>query len=439
VNKVRNPAVSFGLLVVLVAASPVLAITPGWLGPQLLTLVVAVMVLLLPSAPEADVRRSLMIFKPLAVAVLFPVAWMLLQIFPVPLGSVEHPVWRSAAAALAEPLSGHISIDLGYTLRALFGYLSLISLMFLTLVLTRNRDRAETLLFALCAITAFIAVELILFHGSTAFKSVGSPNDSADPLVALAALGIIVNVAFVMRTVERYETRGQRQPQSWRTCVSMMLLGATGALICLVALIYSTTYDMLIVVAFGLTIFGLVILLRRLSLGRWTAVTVCAAAFVACGGVIALRFAANPAASPLFRFTKLESAETGAATLRMLSDANWAGSGVGSYQALAAIYRDAAGIPGQTAINTITSMALEWGHVGLLITIALLIQLLVVLFRGALSRGRDSFYAASAAACLVMAFCEAYCDASSTDVTVQMMSAIVIGMGLSQTTGHRAT
>jgi hypothetical protein len=160
---------------------------------------------------------------------------------------------------------------------------------------------------------------------------------------------------------------------------------------------------------------------------------------VACGGVIALRFAANPAASPFFRFTRLESAETGAATLRMLSDTNWAGSGVGSYPALAAIYRDAAGVPGQTAINTITSMALEWGHVGLLITIVLLIQLLVVLFRGAVSRGRDSFYAASAAACLVTVFCEAYCDASSTHVTVQMMSAIVIGLGLSQTAGHRAT
>jgi hypothetical protein len=439
VNKVSNLAVSFGFLVVLIAASPVLAVTSGWLGPQLLTLVVAVMLLLLPGAPEADIRRSLVIFKPLAVAVLFPVAWMLLQIIPLPLGSVEQPVWRSAAAALAEPLSGHISIDLGYTLRALFGYLSLISLAFLTSVLTRNRDRAEAILFALCAITAFIAVELILFHDSTAFRSVGSPNDSADSLVALAALGSILNVVFVMRAVERYETRGQRRPQSWRTHVGMMLLGTAGAVICLIALVYSTTYDILIAMAFGLTILGLVILLRRLSLGRWTAVTVCAAAFVACGGVVALRFAANPAASPLFRFTKPESAETGAATLRMLSDANWAGSGIGSYQALAAIYRDAAGIPGQTAINTITSMVLEWGHIGLLITVVLLIQLLVVLFRGALSRGRDSFYAASAAACLVAAFCEAYCDASFTDVTVQMISAIVIGLGLSQTTGHRAT
>jgi hypothetical protein len=57
---------------------------------------------------------------------------------------------------------------------------------------------------------------------------------------------------------------------------------------------------------------------------------------------------------------------------------------------LAAIYRDASRFPGQTAINTITSMALEWGRGGLLIAMFLLLQLLVVLFRGALSRGRDS-------------------------------------------------
>jgi len=100
----------------------------------------------------------------------------------------------------------------------------------------------------------------------------------------------------------------------------------------------------------------------------------------------------------------------------MISDANWGGGGVGTYQALAAIYRDVTGVPGEAAINTITSMVLEWGRGGLLIAIVLLLQLLVSLFRGALSRGRDSFYAAAAAACLVTAFCEAFCDSSFTDI-----------------------
>jgi hypothetical protein len=430
VNKTRNLAISFGLLIVLIAAAPVLAVTRGWLGPQLLTLAVAVMLLLLPGTPKADIRSSLAIFKPLAVAALLPAVWMLLQIVPVPLGSIEHPVWRSAAAALAEALSGHVTVDLGYTVRGLFGYLSLISLAFLTSVLTRNRERAETILFALCTITTFIAVELILVRGN-------SPSDFTDSLVALTAFGTVLNVVFVVRTTERYETRAERRPHSARTYVGTMLLGVIGALICLITLIYSTTYDVLIAMAFGLTAVGLVVLVRRLNLGRWTVATVCASVFVACCGVIALRFAANPSVSPLFRFTKVATAEAEAATLRMISDANWAGAGVGSYAALADIYRDAA--PGDAALNTITSMVLEWGRAGLLIVTIALLQLLIVLFRGAISRGRDSFYAAGAAACLVTAFCEAYCDTSFTDVTVQMLAAIIIGLGLSQTIGQRAT
>src|SRR5260370_24216955 len=342
-NKSRNLAISFGLLIVLIAVSPVLAIPRGWLGPQLLTLAVAVLLLLLPSAPDADIRSSLAIFKPLAAAALVAGGWMLLEIVRVALGSIEHPVWRSAAAALTQALSGHVTVDLGYTVRGLFGYLTLISLTFLTSVLSRNRERAETILFALCTITTFIAVELILFRAFV--KPRNSPSDLADSLVALAAFGTILNLAFVVRTVERYETRGQRQPQSLRTYVGMMLLGAVGAVICLIALIYSTTSDVLIALAFGLVVVCLAVLLRRLSLGRWTIVTVCAAVFVACSGVIALRFAANPSVNPLLRFAKTETAEAGAATLRMIADANWTGTRIATYPADAATYRDAAGAP----------------------------------------------------------------------------------------------
>jgi hypothetical protein len=74
----------------------------------------------------------------------------------------------------------------------------------------------------------------------------------------------------------------------------------------------------------------------------------------------------------------------------MISDANWTGGGVGNYQALAAIYRDVAGVPGQTAIKAIMLMLLEWNRAGLLIAIVLLLQLLVLLLRGAFI-ARQSF------------------------------------------------
>ena len=432
-NRARNAAICFALLVVLIAMAPVIAIAPVWLGPQLVTIAVAVMLLLLPSLSEADFLRSLTIVKPLAVAAALPAAWMLLQIVPVPLGSIEHPVWRSAAAALPEITSGHVSVDLGYTLRGLFSYLTLISLAFSTCVLTRNRDRAETTLFALCTITTFVAVELLLFRHLPLFTRSNSP-DAADSLVALDAFGAILNLAFVVRTIERYDTR----TRSSRAYVGMLLLGVSGVVLCLTALIFSTTYDVVIATGFGLTALCLVVFVRRLSLGRWTAATVSAAMVVAWGGMVVLRSAANPAVSPILRFAKIAIEDGGAATLRMLSDANWTGSGVGTYQALAAIYRDAAGSPGESAIHTIASMVLEWGQFGLLISFFLLAQLLVMLDRGALLRGRDSFYAAGAAACLVTAFFEAYCDTSSTDITVQMLASIIVGLGLAQTTGRQA-
>ena len=104
---------------------------------------------------------------------------------------------------------------------------------------------------------------------------------------------------------------------------------------------------------------------------------------------------------------------------------------------LAQIYRDATGVPDQSAVNTIAAVLLEWGYAGALIIAVPMIQLLVVLLRGALSRGRDAIFVASAAACLVTICFEAYCDASLTTLAVQMLAAIIAGIGLSQTVGSR--
>jgi hypothetical protein len=436
VNRIHNLALHFGLLVTLIVATPVLAIRAGWLAPQLLTLVVALLLALLPRAPEADVRRSLDIFKPFAATALLPASWMFLQIIPIPLGSIDHPIWRSAATALSEPLSGHISIDLGFTLRALFGYLSLTALTFVTTVLARDRVRAERLLFAICTIATSAAIELILFDEFPALKSANSPDDFKDPLLALAAFGAILNIAFIVRANERYVTRSSSQPHSLRNYIGMVLVGIGGEIICLIALVRLATVDTLIAAGFGLTTICLLVLSRRLRFRRWTAATVFSAAAVACAGVLALRFAANPSLSPLFRFANFGSTDNAAAELRMISDATWTGAGVGTYQALAAIYRDATGAPSETAVSTMMSLILEWGYIGLLIVTVLFLQITAIMSRGALSRGRDSFYTAGAAGCLVAAFCEAFCDASFTSLAVQMMTAIIVGLGLSQSIGR---
>jgi hypothetical protein len=418
------------LLVVLIAATPLLALSGSWFWPQLITLVAAIMLALLPNAPDVDIQRSIAIFRPLAPAAMLPAAWILLQIMPVPSGSLAHPIWRSAAAALAESISAHISIDLGFTLRALFGYLGLIALAFSAAVAARNRDRAETLLFALCAVTTMVALALLVLpHLATA--------DALDDLVALVALGTVLDTVLIVRMVERSETRAQPQGGSRWPHAGMLLAGAGGVLMCLAALILSATYAVLVATLFGLAVLLLVVLIRRLALSRWTAVAVSAAVLVACCSLVVLQFPTNASASPLFRFARSDLTDAGAATLRMLSDTGWAGAGVGNYGVLAAIYRDATAVPGQSAINTIAAVLLEWGYAGALIAAVPVIQLLIVLLRGALSRGRDAFFSAGAAACLVTICSQAYCDASLTGIAVQTLAAIIAGIGLSQTVGSR--
>jgi hypothetical protein len=178
----------------------------------------------------------------------------------------------------------------------------------------------------------------------------------------------------------------------------MLLAGVTGGSFACSPLLRSATHDVLTAMTFGLVTLLLVVVIRRLSLRRSTAATVSAAVFVACSGVIVLQFSANASVGPLFRFTRIELADAAAANLRMLSDASWVGTEVGNYQVLAAIYRDGTGLLGQVPVDTMASMILGLRGVPL---IAILLLQLIVLLRGALSRGRDSFFAPTAAACLV--------------------------------------
>lgn len=437
-TKTSNAPVLSALLFLLVAETPVLAISSSRVGMPIAAMIIATTVLLLPRAPRNDVHQSVAIWRPLAALAALPAVWMLLQIVPTPLlGWVEHPIWQSAAAALPELHSGHVSIDLGSTLRALAQYLGVVALVFATCALARDRELAEKILFALCTISVLVAFELLLFWNGASLE-LGAPNPGfPDNLVASTSLGTILNLAFMVRTAERYETKAGPQALARRTFVLLLILGAAGAFLCLFATWVSTTINVVIAVGFGCVAFVLVIVLRRLHVGRWTAVTICSAVVILCFGVIVLRFAGNSSMPLLVRLAQASSADAGAAMQRLLSDASWAGAGVGSYQALAATYRDAAGLPSAAPVNTISSVILGWGYLGVCLLAAVFAQLLVLLFRGAFARGRDAFFATGAAACLVTMICEAFCDASLTDATFEILAAIIVGLGLAQTVGRQ--
>jgi hypothetical protein len=115
----------------------------------------------------------------------------------------------------------------------------------------------------------------------------------------------------------------------------------------------------------------------------------------------------------------------------MLSDTGWTGIGAGNYASLLPIYQELGGSVPKTP-STAAAFAIELGWPMALFTISATIGLVVILSRGALVRGRDSFYPAAAAACAIIVLGQAFCDASLLHSSVAVVGGAVIGLGLAQ-------
>ena len=86
--------------------------------------------------------------------------------------------------------------------------------------------------------------------------------------------------------------------------------------------------------------------------------------------------------------------------------------------------------------STVVGIVVEWGRPAFLILVISAIQLFAFTFLGALRRGRDSFLPAAAAACVAIVLFEAFCDPSLMRPAVQIIIAVIVGLGVSQSVGR---
>ena len=121
---------------------------------------------------------------------------------------------------------------------------------------------------------------------------------------------------------------------------------------------------------------------------------------------------------------------------RAVSNLPWLGNGVGTFKSLTQIYQDFESAPILGPPSTGVAVASEWGQPGLVALAGLTILLIVALLLGAVRRGRDSFFPSAAAAGVLVAGGEAFCDSSLLNLTVQIILAILIGLGVSQSVGR---
>jgi hypothetical protein len=424
--------IAFLLLLGLIGISPVLLIVDGPLIHALLVAYAAAMVALVGSSIRpAEEKHLASLVRPIAIIAVIPAVWMLIQMLPLPIKSLSHPIWASAETALGVPIMGSITIDPGATLVALCYYFAVVGILFVATAVTIDRARAESVLFWLVGVTTFAAAVRIV-HGVGGFTFLGESTDTGTSasITALCALGVILTAAAAIWAIERYETRRTETEVSFAKFAIILSTCLVAFAICSLALVCFATSPIIFAAACGLTTLVIVMVIRRLGLGGWAG---SAMAATAAGAAIAIAKTHAVSGDLTLRFALDSPTSLVPIAQRIIRDTGWRGTGAGTFASLLPIYGNVEHvITGVPAPTTAAGIAIELGQPALWAILIMVIICLMLLVRGALQRGRDAFYPAAAASCVVVSTLEAFCDAGLVDTAVIISATAVLGLGLAQ-------
>jgi hypothetical protein len=427
-NRVSTAAT---LLLACVILASGLAIHDGIAARSLIEALAAIAVASLGiSARAIDVDFVSRATQGLKIAAAVPAIWLIVQLLPSPIGA--HSIWANASEAVGQHSLGHISIDLGRSILALTFYLNNVALVLVGVFVARERRRAELILFALTGITAITVAGLLIGK----WGAIAGMTGTDETLSGIGALGILLSLTSATHALERHESEtAKAEGPTENHRLALIFIGA-GLLVDIVGLSVGGTANAILAVLFGITTFGSVQFIRRTGLGNWAMFALVGAMIVAAAMIVVWRYDPTRGLSPLFQFASASSVDALSMTQRMLYDSRWVGTGAGTFAAVLPIYQDL----GSSMVlppSTISGFAVELGLPMTLFVIAFAAWLIVVLYRAALSRGRDSFYSAAAAAGVVILLAEAFCDASLLNASVAVLGDALIGLGLAQRVSGR--
>jgi hypothetical protein len=414
------------ILVTLICASPVILLWDGLIVRGLVAGILALaLAITAQSLRPGETEFLISLVRPLAAVAVVPALWVLVQLLPIRF--LGHPIWNSAETALRHPVAGTISVDPGASVIALGQYLSVIAVAFLSAAVAVDRQRAEWILFMLTAAVTAIALMTMTLPATL-------PRAQA---IDCVSMGTIIASAACIRTIERYETR-RSSPQRSVPVLLWTFVACTAALaVCGAVVILGTTREILIATVYGIFALMCVSIIRRFALGP---IGTTAIAVPALGAAILLL-----AYQAVERGTSVPLAFMGASdrslalSERVLHDAPLAGTGAGTFAALAPIYRQIDDPPpGSTAATAAAAFAIELGKpMFWLITVATAGSSFILL-RASLRRGRDSFYPAMGGSCLITVLLLSFSNAGLFGTASSSIAAAVIGLAIAQSEGRTA-
>ena len=279
--------------------------------------------------------------RPIAAIAVLPAIWLLVQAIPLPVASLQHPIWVSARSALDTSLAGSVSVSPGSTLVALSRYLSAFGLFFVALTATIDRQRAEMVLFMLAGISTLLAVVLIV-HDLGGFLFLGELSEHRPARCNHRRRDARHRSHNGHRRLRAGALRDAQQRGEFGFAAFIVTVASSAGafMVCWIAIALFTSGAAIFAAATGVGTFALIVGFRRLGLGPNMGYVL-----VAIGLAVPLSLIARDllAASPdiTLRFDAAEAQPTLAMAQRVISDTGFAGSGGGTFRDLLPIYQDA--------------------------------------------------------------------------------------------------
>jgi hypothetical protein len=264
------------------------------------------------------------------------------------------------------------------------------------------------------------------------FLSATAASFERSQAIDCVAMGAIISAAACIRSIERLETRKASPERSVR--VLLLTLAACGGTlaICLATLITGAGGGVIAAAAFGLVALASLVAIRRLGLGPWG---IAAVAVVAVS--VAILIAANQSGLRTKSFPLAFAAASPAAQIlvsqRILDDAPWAGTGAGTFTAIAPVYREVDDLSVVSAAPTAAAaIAIELGGPMLWLIVAAAAVGTFALLRAALRRGRDSFYPAAGSGSLLTLLLSCFVNTGFLGTAAAMLAAAMVGLAIAQ-------
>jgi hypothetical protein len=203
-----------------------------------------------------------------------------------------------------------------------------------------------------------------------------------------------------------------------------------------IAITLDLTGNLLFIVTSGLGTLLAVVAIRRVGLGVWGVTAIALTALLVAIAMIGSRPAISNTDLTL-AFASKQPASLISTTQHILKDVPWTGTGAGSFASLYPIYREAGDIVADPGAPTAASnTAIGLGRPMFWMIVITVLFAIFVLLRGALNRGRDSFYPAAGASCLLLLLLLSFCDNGILGMPVGICAAAVVGLAFAQCTSR---